>query len=92
MINSKITNILQILALWWDSCSKSDSDILYLIQGKITIDSYKFVIISGHRAFLNAINETTHLSIIDCGAPDTEFELICNLKKKLMSNLQNVPN
>lgn len=85
MINSKITNILENLREWWNTSAKTDDDIYCLISGKIIICNHKFVITSGHRAFLNAINETTDISIIDCGTPYTESELISNLKTKLNS-------
>lgn len=83
MINSKLSSILETLKEWWHTSTKTDDDIYRLIYGKIIIYDHKFVITSGHRAFLNAINENTHLSIIDCGSPDTESELISTLKNKL---------
>lgn len=83
MMHNKVLEISQKLAAWWNACSKSDDDIIYLINGRIQIDSYRFTITSGHRSFLNAINEDTHLSIIDCDAPDNESELISTLRRKL---------
>lgn len=91
MINNNILSILENLKEWWRSSNKTNDDIDDLISGNIMINNYKFIITSGNRAYLNAINENTHFSIIDCGSPNTYKELRNILRNKLMSNLQNVP-
>lgn len=83
MMHNKVLEISQKLAAWWNACSKLDHDIIYLINGRIQIDSYRFTITSGNRAFLNAVNEDTHLSILDCDAPVNGSELISILRTKL---------
>jgi len=89
MLHNKIVDVSQKLAAWWNSCPKSDTDIINLINGKIQIDTYRFILTSGHRAFLNAVNENTHLSILDCGAPYSESHLLSILRTKLDKLLDN---
>lgn len=85
MINNNILSILENLKEWWRTSNKTNDDIDHLISGNIKINNYKFIITRGHRAHLNAINENTHFSIIDCDSPDTYQELRNILRNKLNS-------
>ena len=82
MVN-KIISILENLKEWWNTSDKTDDDIDHLISGNLIINNYKFTITSGHRAFLNAVNESTHFSIIDCGSPNSYEQLRNILRNKL---------
>ena len=61
---------------WWNNSSKDNDAIDRLLNRNTTINGYIFSLTSGHRAYINAKNNTgVELSIIDCGTPDTPSEL-----------------
>jgi hypothetical protein len=70
-----ITDLQDKLKLWWVN-NPLEHDELFKT---LIIDGYKFLITSGHRAFLNAKKDGIELTIFDLGTPDTEIELKAKL-------------
>lgn len=86
-MNDEKQTLLIDVKKWWNNSSKDNDAIDRLLNRNTTINGYIFFPTSGHRSFINAKNNLgVELSIIDCGAPDTQSEFKATLISKLNKN------
>ena len=76
-------SLLDNVKKWWNNTDKSQNEITNIDQGKVIIDGYKLFISSGHRAFLGATKENKTVTLLDCGNPDSQSELLECITNKL---------